>query len=52
MLRVFHAEQHAMNEVAFWKALDIYPPFICADLRLAFPDVEAGIKILRECAKA
>lgn len=45
-----HAAQHAMNEAAYHKALGIYPPDLCAELRAAFPDLEAGKAVIRSLA--
>jgi hypothetical protein len=44
-----HMLQHTMNEQAFWAALYVHPPTICAALRDA-PDFDAMLTVIRSAA--
>jgi hypothetical protein len=47
LCRRHHDEQHAMNEAAFWKALDIDPLKLCLALFDATGDEERAEQIIR-----
>jgi hypothetical protein len=51
LLPAEHARQHSGNELNYYHELHLNPPDICADLRAAFPDLEAGKAVLRRYAK-
>lgn len=48
--RAEHSLQHSMNERAYWAALRIYPPHVCAALRDA-NTFEAMLNVIRNAAR-
>jgi hypothetical protein len=45
--RPAHDDQHAMSERAWWARLGINPVALCAGLAEVFPDVGAGVAVIR-----
>lgn len=45
-----HDRQHDMSEPVYWATLGVYPPDLCADLQAAYPNVDAGVAVIRQHA--
>jgi hypothetical protein len=46
------AAQHKSGERFWWERLGVYPPDLCAELRAAFPDLEAAKTVIRRHAQS
>jgi hypothetical protein len=51
LTRAAHEEQHGQNERAWWSAMNLYPPAVCARLRHAYEAGEDGTSAILEIAR-